>query len=98
MDTRWQSILQNLPDQRLARCWDLEQHRLRPERLDAYLGVASTGERHLAQFLASVWCGPRDHRCQPGGPWHFDFIMAMGTLEGSFRRVVFEWLERPYFP
>lgn len=75
---------------RLSGLWDRERQDLDIERLDQEIRLMSSGEVHLAKFLAGVWLGQNQYG--------FDAIEAMHTLSPDTRKVVADWMADPFFP
>lgn len=70
--------------------WDQQNHEIRLDAFEQRLGTMSTGEGHLAKFMANVWF--HDDK------YNFSLIDAMGTVYGDFKAVIEDWVKNPYWP
>ncbi len=70
--------------------WDQVNHEIRIDAFEKRLGLMSSGERHLARFMAAVWF--HDNR------YEFDLIAALNSLSGKYEQVILDWANMPYWP
>ncbi|MBL4625784.1 MAG: hypothetical protein JKY42_11695 [Flavobacteriales bacterium] len=61
-----------------------------PEKVERYLGVASSGQVIMAKFVLGVWL----HQDK----FDFDFTDAAMTLDKQNMSVITEWLDHPEWP
>ncbi len=73
----------------LAPLWDQTKHEIRLDDFENRLGTMSSGECHLAKFMAAIWF--HDNR------YGFDIFQAM-TLSDHFRNIIIDWVAEPYWP
>ena len=73
----------------LGPLWDQEKHQLKKTEFEDRLGTMSSGEVHLAKFMAAVWFH-RDH-------YGFDLFSSM-NLSPNFKTVITDWVLDPYWP
>lgn len=71
--------------------WDRETHDLDVERFESELDVMSSGEQHMARFLASVWFGNNKL-------YGFDLAKAASRLDPEDRQIIIKWLASPFYP
>lgn len=69
--------------------WDQNNHEIRIKAFEERIGTMSSGEVHLAKFMAAVWF--HDNK------YSFDLLSAM-NLSGHFRKVIQDWVKEPYWP
>lgn len=74
----------------LAPYWDQERHEIKLKEFEERLGTMSTGEKHLAKFMAAVW----SHEDNYG----FDIVDALNFMDGAFAETIKEWVADPYWP
>ena len=74
----------------LSPYWDQESHGLRRNSFEKRLGTMSSGEYHLAAFMANVWFNSNEY--------DFDLFDALGTVSGRFKAVIEDWVKQPYWP
>lgn len=89
-DRFWAMLDQTFPA--IQACWDREARQMKLDKMERFLGVASSGERHMALFFRDVWAGgaPRD---EP-----FDVIEAIGVIDTDQAKLVRNWLAAPFWP
>ena len=86
--TRFARMLADAPW--LEQYWDFDRASCDVERLRTDMEGWSHGERILAQFFATVWCGENT--------FGFDFLEAASVLDPEFRALIARWIERPFWP
>ena len=55
------------------------------------LGVMSSGERHMAKFFAAVWFNDNQK-------YGFDLVDAVASLDVAPRKLIIEWIAKPFWP
>ncbi|NIB44840.1 hypothetical protein HBA55_34990 [Pseudomaricurvus alkylphenolicus] len=76
---------------RIARLWDQDTNDLKLEDFERQLGVMSSGEVQLAKFFAAVWFNDNTR-------YGFDVVDAVSTLNPHSRKIVIDWLIKPFYP
>ena len=76
----------------VQRCWNRENQSLDMKGLDDLLGVASSGERHMALFFRDLWLG------QGSKENPFDLIDAVASLDRAQVAIIQKWLSAPFWP
>ncbi len=74
----------------LLSIFDFKQRVYVPDRLERFLGVASSGEAIMARFVVGVW--------RHDNHYEFDYIDAAKTLDYSHMSVITDWLDNPFWP
>lgn len=76
---------------RIEKLWDQQNSSLKIEAFERALGVMSSGEVQMAKFFASVWF----HNNKTYG---FDLADAVSSLDTDGRKLIMEWIARPFWP
>ena len=79
--------------QRISKFWSAETLTLDIKELQQELNQLSTGERHMAQFFASVWLNDSGLEL-----FEFDLISAVRVLDESSIQIISKWLKESFFP
>ncbi len=79
------------PFSRFKHHWNQINRTLDVDGFNQDLRLMSSGERHIAKFLASVWFGETDS-------YPFDLIDSTRVLNFENRKVIVKWLAAPFFP
>ncbi len=77
--------------ERFAHHWDQEGRTLNVDQFEQDLKLMSSGERHIAKFLASVWLNDNEH-------FPFNLMEAMYVLDYQYRQVIIDWITDPFYP
>lgn len=75
----------------IADLWDVKRRSLKLEEFEQALGVMSSGEAQMAKFFASVWF----HHNEDYG---FDLVHAVSQIDLNERRLIVEWIAKPFYP
>lgn len=70
--------------------WNRNNTELDVNALTNYMKSCSIGERELARFFGSIWCG--DNR------FEFDLILATKILGRAQLNMLAKWCANPIFP
>lgn len=81
-------IEENEPE--LLHLFDFEKAEFKPEAVEAYMKVASSGEKHIARFVVGVWRGHNQ--------FEFDLLGAVKALSGDKLSTIRKWLADPIWP
>lgn len=86
---RFYKMLDQVP--RICHLWDRERHELKVDLFEKELGVMSTGEVHMAKFLAALWFNNNSR-------YGFDLVDAVSSIDHNERRIIAEWAIDPFWP
>ena len=75
----------------VAACWDRGSRSLNTEQMESLLGVASSGERHMALFFRDLWFGH-------GHEEPFILVEAIGSVGRDQEDLIRHWLSDPFWP
>lgn len=75
---------------RLIDFWNFGNKTMDVEGLKQELNQLSSGERHMANFFASVWLNDTE-------TFHFDMLEAAKVLDYRSMIIVSNWINSPYF-
>ena len=76
-----------------GRYWNEISNELDIEGLSNALGAMSSGERHLAQFYASIWL-----KHDVPEVLRFDIVRAVQVLDTTAMNEVADWVRAPWWP
>lgn len=77
----------NLPA--LTGLWDWHEGSIKWERVDEYLGRASSGEAIMCRFAVGIWRWKNER--------DFDLFEAAQVLDSRNMAIISEWAKRPWF-
>ncbi len=77
--------------QRISKFWNREKLSLDIPELKQELNQLSSGERHMANFFASVWLDESES-------FPFDILDSLKTTDSKAQSVILKWLIDPFFP
>lgn len=86
---RFYALLDRCP--RIRHLWDKERAEIKVDLFEKELGVMSSGEVHLAKFMASVWFGDNQR-------YGFDLADAVACMDSKERQIILEWVADPFWP
>lgn len=85
---RFFEMLNQIP--RIQKIWNKNTKKMDVPLFEKELKLMSSGECHMARFMAGVWLGRNTYE--------FDLIEAIAILDLPCKRIISDWIAEPFFP